>query len=189
MKLRAVRFATQPCAAGEKSLRSESSMSPAEIAIAVRWRLASDIEAELASQARVAERIAELRSRLASEPSDWIAAAAMAFELERWYTAVESLLVRILRTLEGDVPTGPAHHRELLRIALLAVEPLRPALLPAHAEDDFRELLGFRHFARHAYDVEPEPARMIEHGERVARLQLALGVSMAQLVVRLRAAS
>ena len=99
----------------------------------------------------MAERIATLRSRLASEPDDWAVAAAIAFEIERWYTAIESLFVRILRTLEGDVPVGPAHHRELVRVASLTVEPLRPALLPADAESDFRELLGFRHFTRHAY--------------------------------------
>lgn len=163
-------------------------MSPTEVAVAVRWRLASDIETELASQARVAERIADLRSRLASDPADWVVASAMAFEIERWYTAVESLLVRILRALEGEVPSGPAHHRELLRVASLAVEPLRPALVPPTAESDFRELLGFRHFARHAYDVEPEPARMMDHGDRVARLQVALGASMAELVARLRSA-
>lgn len=73
-------------------------------------------------------------------------------------------------------------------MASLAVEPLRPALLPADAEGDFRELLGFRHFARHAYDVEPEPARMLEHADRVARLEVALAVSMTELVVRLRSA-
>jgi thioredoxin-like negative regulator of GroEL len=72
-------------------------MSPSEIATAVRWRLASDIEIELASQVRVAERIATLRPRLASDPGDWVVAAAMAFEIERWYTAVESLFVRITR--------------------------------------------------------------------------------------------
>jgi hypothetical protein len=164
-------------------------MSPSEIATAVRWRLASDIETELASQARVAERIAALHARLALQPEDWIVAAAMAFEIERWYTATESLLVRILRALDGDVPMGPAHHREVLRVAALAVEPLRPALVPPAAEHDLRELLGFRHFARHAYDVEPEPARMLEHGDRVARLQLVLTASMAELVARLRAAT
>jgi hypothetical protein len=163
-------------------------VSPAEIASAVRLRLAADIETELASQARVAERIAALRSRLAAEPGDWIVAAAMAFEIERWYTAVESLFVRVLRTLDGDVPTGPAHHRELLRVASLAVEPLRPALLPPAAESDLRELLGFRHFARHGYDVEPEASRMMEHGDRVAGLQVVLVASMAELVIRLRPA-
>lgn len=164
-------------------------MSPGEIATTVRWRLASDIETELASQGRVAERIASLRSRLESQPGDWIVAAAMAFEIERWYTAVESLFVRVLRTLDGDVPAGPAHHREILRVASLAVEPFRPALLPPAAEDDLRELLGFRHFARHAYDVEPEPARMVDHAARVARLQELLATSMAELVARLRASS
>jgi hypothetical protein len=167
--------------------RWEATLSPSEIATAVRWRLASDIETEWASQGRVAERIATLRSRLESDPEDWILAAAMAFEIERWYTAVESLLVRILRTLEGDVPTGPAHHREVLRVASLAVEPLRPALVPPAAETDLRELLGFRLFARHAYDVEPEPVRMLEHGDRAGRVQAVLTVSMAELVARLRA--
>lgn len=77
----------------------------------------------------------------------------------------------------------------VLHVASLAVEPLRPALIPAAAANDLRELLGFRHFARHAYDVEPEPARMLEHGDRVARLQVALTASMAELVVRLRSVS
>jgi len=163
-------------------------MSPSEIATAVQWRLASDIQTEMASQARLAERVATLRARLVSEPKDWVVASAMAFEIERWHTAIESLFVRILRTLEGDAPAGPSHHRELLRVASLAVEPLRPALLPAGAENDFRELLGFRHLARHAYDVEPEPARMIEHGDRVARIQAAITTSMAGLVTRLRSA-
>jgi len=164
-------------------------MSPSEVAAALRLRLAADIEAELASHARVAERIAALHSRLASEPGDWVVAAAMAFEIERWYTAVESLFVRILRTLDGDVPSGPAHHREILRMAVLSVEPLRPALLPATAESDVRELLGFRHLVRHAYDVEPEPARMLEHGARVARVQAALATSMAKLAAHLRSES
>jgi hypothetical protein len=179
-----------PSSAGAERLqRWEPTLSPREVATAVRWRLASDIETEMTSQGRVAERIATLRSRLESQPEDWILTAAMAFEIERWYTAVESLFVRVLRTLEGDVPMGPAHHREVLRVASLAVEPLRPAPVPPAAENDLRELLGFRHFARHAYDVEPEPARMLEHSDRVARLQVVLTVSMAELVVRLRAAN
>jgi hypothetical protein len=111
----------RPCAAAAgRSQPWEASLSPSEIAKAVRWRLASDIETELASQGRVAERIAALRSRLESQPEDWILSAAMAFEVERWYAAVESLLVQILRTLEGDAPMGPAHHREVLRVASLA---------------------------------------------------------------------
>jgi hypothetical protein len=36
-------------------------MSPSEIATALRWRLASDIETELVSHARVAERVAALQ--------------------------------------------------------------------------------------------------------------------------------
>lgn len=161
-------------------------MSPGEVASAVRWRLAAEIETDLGSLTGVAARVAVLRDRLVAAPGDWVVAAAMAFEIERWYTAVEGLFERILRTLEGEVPEGASRHRELLRLAVVAVEPLRPALLPLSVQGDARELLGFRHLARHAYDVEPDPERMRAHADRVARVQVALCASMAALVVRLR---
>lgn len=40
----------------------------------------------------------------------------------------------------------------------------------------------------HGYDVEPEPARIIENGDRVARVHAAVQTSTSELVIRLRVA-
>ena len=87
---------------------------------------------------------------------------ALAFQLERFYTAVESVLTRILRTIDGDVPGGPDSHVDLLLAASVEIEGLRPAVLPAEAMVPMRELLGFRHYARHGYDVAPQRERIDE---------------------------
>jgi hypothetical protein len=53
-------------------------------------------------------------ARLEAEPGDWIVVAATAFEIERWYTAVESLLLRIL---QGALTASMAELVVRLRVA------------------------------------------------------------------------
>ncbi|HEY6461869.1 MAG TPA: hypothetical protein VIY73_17005 [Polyangiaceae bacterium] len=105
-------------------------------------------------------------------------ALALAFEIERWYSAAEAMLERIVRAIDGDVPAGPTWHAELLRAASVAIDELRPAIVSREAAGELRELLKFRHFARHGYDRDPEPARMAEHAARVERAHGALGASL-----------
>jgi hypothetical protein len=76
---------------------------------------------------------------------------ALALALDRAYTALESVLDRIARTLEGGPPVGEDWHRALLANATLEIEDVRPRILGPHAfaaADDLRRL---RHFVRHAY--------------------------------------
>jgi hypothetical protein len=101
---------------------------------------------------------------------------ALAFEVDRYYTALESLLSRLLRTLDGDVPSGPSWRLELLSAAAAAIEGIRPALVAEDAMPELRELLKFRRLARHGYETEPELARMVEHAARVLRAHRALAV-------------
>jgi len=133
-------------------------MSPAEAARAVRLRLLAELEGDRASLGRLAASIADLRAT--REDRGTMRALALAFQLERFYTAVEGVLTRVLRTLDGDVPSGPDWHSDLLRAASVAVEGLRPAIVPVDAVSPLRELLGFRHYARHAYDTPPETRRV-----------------------------
>ncbi len=80
-------------------------VSPVEIAAAVKLRLA----AELADDLKSVERLAEGVARLAVPGADeWMRALALAFEIDRYFTAVESILLRAIRTLDGDVPRGSA---------------------------------------------------------------------------------
>ncbi len=87
-------------------------------------------------------------------------AAAAALSLERAYTAVESILERITRTLEGSVPAGSDWHRQLLDGALLAIHKVRPALLGRESHEICDTLLRFRHFLRHAYGSDLDAGRV-----------------------------
>lgn len=156
-------------------------MSPAEIAQAVRARLAAELADDLAALDRLAASVNKLRAPTASEDAEWMRARALAFEVERYYTAVEATLVRILRTLDGDVPGGDRWHQEVLRASSVAVAGLRPALLERASADELRELLKFRHLARHGYDTEPVLERMMEHAARVVRAHEGLGRSLRAL--------
>lgn len=144
-------------------------MSADAVARAVRLRLAAELVGERASLRRLATSIESLAS--ASEGTEEMRTLALAFQLQRFYTAVESVLTRILRTIDGDVPSGPDSHVEILRAAAVAVEGLRPALLAEEATTPLRELLGFRHYARHGYDVAPQRERVGE----LAKIALQAG--------------
>jgi len=93
----------------------------------------------------------------------------------------------VLRTIDGDVPTGAGWHQEILRGASVALEGLRPAVVPAEIVADMRELLKFRHLARHGYEAEPVLTRMIEHAERVARAHPTLVAALDAFGAWLRA--
>jgi len=161
-------------------------VSPAEAAATVRRRLASELSRERKALDRLASQIQSLRDPAPDPRGEWMRALALAFEVERYYTAVESLLARLLRTLDGSIPSGHAWHLELLSAAAARVDDGRPPLIGEEALEDLREVLKFRHLARHGYETEPELRRMEEHAERVARAHAALGVSFDALAAWLR---
>jgi hypothetical protein len=164
-------------------------VSPAEIAKAVRVRLAAEIEGDRLALGRLTRSIAELRAKSGAaelESMRALALAFLAFQLERFYTAVESILTRTLRTLDGDVPGGPEWHQELLRAASVPIEGLRPAVIPQTAVAPLRELLGSRHYARHGYDVPPEVRRVDELADLAKEVHGVLDASLAALEGSLR---
>ena len=149
-------------------------MSPAEIADVVRRRLAAEIDDDRAVLARRRVRVADLSTPTADARIEAMRPLALAFEIERWYSAAEAVIERIVRAIDGDVPGGATWHNELLRAACVAVDDLRPAVLSRAAAAELRELLKFRHFARHGYDRDPDATRMQEHAERIERAHAAL---------------
>lgn len=127
-------------------------------------RLASELEDERAVAGEIA-RVAladsvELRAAEAAAQARALA-AVVALDLHRWYTALESMLERIERVF-GTLPTGPEWHRDLLGGASSAIVGVRPAILPKAVMPPLRELLGLRHFLRHAYAVEFEPSKLLD---------------------------
>jgi hypothetical protein len=84
------------------------------------------------------------------------------------YGSIESIMVRVARQLEGDVPGGPGWHQALPHAMGLDVESVRPAVFSQETVAVLGRLLGCRHFFRHAYAVERAAERLkILRGEIV----------------------
>lgn len=162
-------------------------MSPAEIARAVRLRVAAELADDRAALDVLADGVARLLTPAADPTDDWMRALALAFQIERHYTAAEAMITRVLRQLDGDVPGGSTSHLEILRAASVALDGGRPAILSPAAFAELRELLKFRHLARHGYEVEPDLAKLTELAARVGRLRAPLDESLDALDRWLRA--
>jgi hypothetical protein len=85
---------------------------------------------------------------------------ALALALDRTYTALESILERVARTLEAGLPVGEDWHRALLQGAALEIDQVRPAILGAQAIVAADRLRRFRHFLRHAYSAAIDPVQV-----------------------------
>lgn len=116
---------------------------------------------------------------LAAWQDDRRSLALAAVTLHAWYTGLESLLERILRTLDADLPSGPTGHRDVLLQSVGELPGVRPAVLPPALLDDLLTLLKFRHFFRHAYAVELDPARLRPQIERLQRLAPAVAGALS----------
>lgn len=85
-------------------------------------------------------------------------AAAMA--LHHLYNALEHSCERIARVCDEWVADQSRWHRDLLNQMFLEMPGVRPAVFPVTLRATFEELLAFRHFVRHAYDVALEPRQI-----------------------------
>jgi hypothetical protein len=81
-------------------------------------------------------------------------AALVALSLDHAYQAFEQVLCRVEQALHLPERSGQHWHRRLLADATEPLPRVRPAIVPELAERNWEELLGFRHFLRHAYAVE-----------------------------------
>lgn len=107
--------------------------------------------------------------------------AHAAVALHHAYGAVESLLVRVARQIEGSLPEGPDWHQALVHAMGLEVPAVRPAVLSPPVVQGLRRLLGFRHFFRHAYAVELDPAQLDALRREAVTLAPALAADLDRL--------
>ena len=116
------------------------------------------------------QRLRELKDLpLDAEPTAADTAQA-AVALHHAYCAIESILVRVARQVEGSLPQGPEWHQALLHAAGLEIPGVRPALLSRESVEALRRLLGFRHFFRHGYAVPLDPAQLAALGQETRAL-------------------
>jgi hypothetical protein len=78
---------------------------------------------------------------------------AAAFEAARFYNILERMLERICVAFENQFEKRGDYHERLLQRLALDLPGFRPAFLPQEALPDLREVKGFRHVIRHAYDL------------------------------------
>lgn len=147
----------------------------------LRAELRSDHEA-FEQRVREVESI-DLANPDASEGD--LARAALA--LHHAYGAVESLLARVARTVEGSVPEGADWHQALLSTMTLEIEGVRPPVLAGETSAHLHRLLAFRHFLRHAYAVGLSRERLLALRAEAAALAPMLADDLARLDEFLRA--
>ena len=154
-------------------------MSPEQTsAAAALARLRAEIRDDRAAMTRRRDDLEEADRRLETSPRDPAAIALAAWALHGWYTALESLLERVARQLDAAVPTGDRWHRELLVQATVEVPGVRPAVLPAETRSALVELLGLRHFLRHAYGADLDPARLAAQAARLRAISADIDAAL-----------
>ncbi len=78
---------------------------------------------------------------------------ACAYELARLYNVLEKMLERICGAFENHFEPRGDYHEKLLQRLSLDLPGIRPAFIPPNRVSEVRELKGFRHVMRHAYDL------------------------------------
>ncbi|MBI2150861.1 MAG: hypothetical protein HYU27_09715, partial [Acidobacteria bacterium] len=87
---------------------------------------------------------------------------ACAYELARFYNVLEKMLERICEAFENHLEKRGDYHERLIQRLSLDLEGIRPAFIPLDRASDIRELKGFRHVTRHAYDLTLRADRLAE---------------------------
>lgn len=87
---------------------------------------------------------------------------ACAYEMNRFYTALERMLERICESFENHFERNGNYHEKLLQRLALDLPGLRPAFIPPPALPPLTELRRFRHLVRHAYDLTLRADRLRE---------------------------
>jgi hypothetical protein len=135
-------------------------MSAAETGSALVRRLLAEIRADRSALDARTQEVRRFSHPTAESTASVERVGALALALDRAYTALESILERIVRTLEGDIPVGPDWHRALLHNASLDIPGVRPPLLRPTTIAAADHLRRFRHLLRHAYAAELDADRL-----------------------------
>ncbi len=87
---------------------------------------------------------------------------AIAGSLHSIYSGYENIIERIVRTIDGDIPSGRDYHLMLLKRALNPIEGLRPPIISIETFRLLDELRTYRHKFRNIYLYLLSAKRIIE---------------------------
>jgi HepT-like protein len=111
---------------------------------------------------------------------------ACAYELARFYNVVERMFERLCEEFENHFEKRGDFHEKLIQRLALDLEGIRPAFIPKDRAADVRELKGFRHVMRHAYDLTLRADRLEELSGIAGRLGVELPVWCVNFGKRVR---
>ncbi len=98
-------------------------------------------------------------SKVHGRKRDRIAAIVVADALSRYYTAAETVFVRIARFFENSLGES-RWHADLLQRMSIAIPGVRPAAISRATMTSLSELLRFRHFSRYYVELEYDWERL-----------------------------
>jgi len=111
---------------------------------------------------------------------------ACAYELSRFYNVVERMFERLCEEFENHFEKRGDFHEKLVQRLALDIEGIRPAFIPRDRLAAVRELKGFRHGMRHAYDLTLRADRLTELSVIAEHLAAELPAWCADFVKRVR---
>jgi hypothetical protein len=118
--------------------------------------LIGDLEDKMPSIENIARKINSLGqviSRISGKiPEEKL--MALAGYLHHFYTRIEDILARIIKTVDGYMPRSGAWHSELLYVSSRKTPGVRPAIISAELQEILSDYKAFRHLYRHAYTKE-----------------------------------
>jgi len=88
------------------------------------------------------------------------------------YSGFERIFKQIAATVDGNVPSNPEWHRELLEQMGLDLPKVRPPVLTSDSIQQLDEYLRFRHVVRNVYTFSLDPERI---GRLVKGLESLIG--------------
>jgi hypothetical protein len=144
-------------------------MTPdARASLADLARLRDEIAADREAMARGVDDVRDVLGAWQTAAADRAQLALAAVGLHGLYSALESIIERVGRIVDGSIPSGDTWHRDLLSQGMTEIPSVRPAIVPRELQGDLLALLEFRHFFRHAYGVDLDPAKLRYNLERAA---------------------
>ncbi|MEO0123870.1 MAG: hypothetical protein ABIL69_07695 [candidate division WOR-3 bacterium] len=124
-----------------------------------RGRLAT-LKAEIDNQMELIEEIyKKIEKRQANFKENDVGIESMAYQLHNLYSAYEELFEIVADYFENEIE-GVKYHSDLLHRMKMEIEGIRPPLISKELCQLFDELRRFRHFFRHAYNIELNPEKI-----------------------------
>lgn len=111
---------------------------------------------------------------------------AMAGYLHHFYSGIEDIFGRIIKTMDGYLPGSGDWHSELLYIVSRKTPGIRPAIISTEICEVLSEYKAFRHLFRHAYAKELRWRRMDHLALDINQVWSSVRISIIDITVFLK---